>query len=78
MTPVSTPKGPSTVVGNQGTLEMVTTVQVVVVVIPVSLSASFDTTTLVKKNIACFFGAEFLKVHLFYHNVNRTWTHLHS
>ena len=46
--------------------------------IPVSLSPSFDTTDLVKKiYIACFFGAEFLKVHLFYHKVNRTWTHLH-
>ena len=28
MPPVSTPKGPSTVVANQGTLEMATTVQV--------------------------------------------------
>ena len=49
MPPVSTPKCPSTVVRNQGILEMVTTVQVVVVAIPVSLSASFDTTNLVKK-----------------------------
>ena len=42
MPTVATPKGPSTVVANQGTLEMATTVQVGSW-IPVSLSVSFET-----------------------------------
>ena len=46
MPPVPTPKGPSTVVANQGTLEMVGWL-----VLVVSLTVSFDTTNLVvKKN----------------------------
>ena len=49
MPPVPTPKGPSTVVANQGTLEMVTTVQVGSWNIPVSLFASFKTSGSVQK-----------------------------
>ena len=48
MPPVPTPKGPSTVVANQGTLEMTTTVQVE---IPVSLSVSFETFGSVQKGL---------------------------
>ena len=50
MPPVPTPKGPSTAVVNQGTLEMATTVQVGFG-IPISLSVSFETSGLVQKGL---------------------------